>query len=163
MRRSRSSASHLVRSLLEHPDDEGCWAMADVWARCTATGGVLVNTFESLERPAVQALRQGSPVAAASPGGRCRRCTASARCSTERTAGRRGTTHECLGWLDARPERSLVFLCFGSKGAHSAEQLREIAVGLDRSTHRFLWVIRAPACNDEGHEGFLPEGFLRRT
>jgi hypothetical protein len=49
-------ASHLVRSLLEHTD-ERCRTLADVWARCTATGGVLVNTFESLERGVVQALR----------------------------------------------------------------------------------------------------------
>ncbi|CAD6223513.1 unnamed protein product [Miscanthus lutarioriparius] len=54
--------------------------------------------------------------------------------------------HECLAWLDEQPERSVVFLCFGSLGSatHSAKQLKEIAVGLERSGHRFLWVVQAP-------------------
>nr|CAD1834045.1 unnamed protein product [Ananas comosus var. bracteatus] len=48
--------------------------------------------------------------------------------------------HACLSWLDSRPERSVVFLCFGSLGAFSADQLRETALGLEWSGHGFLWV-----------------------
>lgn len=71
--------------------------------------------------------------------------------------------HECLAWLDAQPEKSVVFLCFGSRCTHSAEQLRDIAVGLDRSGHRFLWAVRAPAGTDGDLDVLFPEGFLERT
>nr|CAD1834098.1 unnamed protein product [Ananas comosus var. bracteatus] len=81
--------------------------------------------------------------------------------------------HACLAWLDARPERSVVFLCFGSMGAFSADQLRETALGLERSGHGFLWVVRSPPDPDPSKAfaprpepdlgALLPEGFLDRT
>jgi hypothetical protein len=85
-----------------------------------------------------------------------------------------GPRHECLAWLDAQPERSVVFLCWGSKGALPKEQLKEIAVGLERCGQRFLWVVRTPAGSDgpkryweqRGEadlDALLPEGFLERT
>ncbi|XP_020088376.1 anthocyanidin 5,3-O-glucosyltransferase-like [Ananas comosus] len=87
------------------------------------------------------------------------------------TRGGKSTGHECLRWLDAQPRGSVVFLCFGSLGVFTAEQLREIATGLERSGHRFLWVVRAsedphrlftrPAEPDLGR--VLPEGFVERT
>lgn len=164
-------ASHLVRELLEHPDDdELCKTMVDVWKRCTDGSGVLVNTFESLESPAVQALRDPRcvpgrvlpPVYCVGPliggdGG------TRAAAEQERAAE---TRHECLAWLDEQPENSVVFLCFGSRCAHSAEQLRGIAVGLERSGQRFLWSVRTPAGTDGGSENLgalFPEGFLQRT
>jgi len=169
-------ASHLVRELLEHPDDdELCRTMVDVWTRSTDGSGVLVNTFESLESPAVQALRDPRcvpgrvlpPVYCVGPlvigGGDG---TSSAAADQERAAQRR--RHECLAWLDAQPEKSVVFLCFGSRCAHSAEQLRDIAAGLDRSGQRFLWAVRTPpAGTDDGGleslDALFPEGFLERT
>ncbi|KAF8721085.1 hypothetical protein HU200_023501 [Digitaria exilis] len=154
-------ASHLVGELLEHPEeDEMCKAMVDVWCRNTgdATSGVLVNTFESLESAAVQALRDPRCV----PG----RTLPPIYCVGP-VVGADGTTssvserHACLAWLDAQPERSVVFLCFGSRGTHPPEQLREIAVGLDMSGHRFLWAVRTPAGENPG--AFVPEGFMERT
>ncbi|CAM0943031.1 unnamed protein product [Alopecurus aequalis] len=79
-----------------------------------------------------------------------------------------GEPHECLAWLDAQPLRSVVFLCFGSKGAFSATQLREIARGLESSGHRFLWAVRSPPeeqseVPEPDLERLLPTGFLERT
>ncbi|KAF7147876.1 hypothetical protein RHSIM_Rhsim03G0194900 [Rhododendron simsii] len=48
--------------------------------------------------------------------------------------------HECLRWLDSQPSRSVVFLCFGSMGLFKAEQLTEMAIGLEKSGHRVLLV-----------------------
>ncbi|CAD6333135.1 unnamed protein product [Miscanthus lutarioriparius] len=84
--------------------------------------------------------------------------------------GESGERHECLAWLDAQPKRSVVFLCFGSKGAFSAAQLQEIARGLESSGHRFLWVVRSPP-EEEGQSPepdpdlgrLLPAGFLERN
>ncbi|KAM0943759.1 putative UDP-glucuronosyl/UDP-glucosyltransferase [Dioscorea sansibarensis] len=64
--------------------------------------------------------------------------------------------HECMKWLDEQPEKSVVFLCFGSRGRVGEEQVREMAEGIERSGKRFLWVMK-------GLEGMLPEGFEERN
>ncbi|KAM0871398.1 hypothetical protein ACQ4PT_039416 [Festuca glaucescens] len=141
-------ASHLIKELLEHPEDELCKAMTNTWKRNTETMGVLVNTFESLESRAVQSLRD--PL-----------------CVPNRVL----PPVYCVGPL---PDRSVVFICFGSKGTLSAEQLKEIAIGLERSRQRFLWSVRTPAGSHdtkkylEVHpepdlDALMPEGFLERT
>ncbi|TVU39005.1 hypothetical protein EJB05_12406, partial [Eragrostis curvula] len=78
--------------------------------------------------------------------------------------------HECVRWLDAQPPASVVFLCFGSRGWMNTEQAREVADGLERSGHRFLWVLRGPPPDDSSRyptdadlDALLPEGFLSRT
>ncbi|KAG2263315.1 hypothetical protein Bca52824_070394 [Brassica carinata] len=82
-----------------------------------------------------------------------------------------GKQSEVLRWLDEQPERSVVFLCFGSMGGFNEEQTREIAVALERSGHRFLWSLRRgspdiltePPGDYENPEEVLPDGFLERT
>ncbi|KAI8564910.1 hypothetical protein RHMOL_Rhmol03G0219600 [Rhododendron molle] len=79
--------------------------------------------------------------------------------------------HECLRWLDSQPSRSVVFLCFGSLGLFKAEQLMEMAIGLEKGGHRFLWVVRSPPADGETKsilaepdlDVLLPNGFLDRT
>ncbi|XP_048227445.1 UDP-glycosyltransferase 88F4 isoform X3 [Ricinus communis] len=81
--------------------------------------------------------------------------------------------HDCLSWLDRQPRNSVVFLCFGSRGSFSRQQLKEIANGLERSGQRFLWVVknlpedeRSKTTEDMGDfdlESILPEGFLNRV
>uniref|UniRef100_A0A7N2RC44 Glycosyltransferase n=1 Tax=Quercus lobata TaxID=97700 RepID=A0A7N2RC44_QUELO len=76
------------------------------------------------------------------------------------------STSEALAWLDAQPSRSVVFLCFGSKGTFSEAQHEKIAHGLERSNQRFLWVVKSPkgSTSDQPQlEILLPEGFLERT
>ncbi|EEE64436.1 UDP-glycosyltransferase 88F5 [Oryza sativa Japonica Group] len=170
-------ASHLFSQFLEHPESQVYKAMMNVSRRMNAqcSKGFLVNTFESLEPRVVNALRDsrchhGGP---ALPPFYC------IRPLVEKADERRDRAerHECLAWLDRQPERSVVFLCFGSTGAgsHSVEQLREIAVGLEKSGQRFLWVVRAPrvAIDDDDDsfnpraepdvDALLPAGFLERT
>lgn len=161
-------ASHLINVLLEHPEDEMCKAMTNICKRNTETMGVLVNTFESLESRAVQSLmgpfcvpsRNLPPIYCVGP-------LVGKGAKDEDKA-------ECLEWLDAQPDRSVVFLCFGSVGTLSAEQLKEIAVGLERSGQRFLWSVRKPAGSDGPKklwevrpepdlDALLPQGFLERT
>ncbi|CAO2178368.1 unnamed protein product [Urochloa humidicola] len=166
-------ASHLIRELLEDPEDELCKTLMRIWQRNTDTQGVLVNTFYSLESRALQAFRDPlcvpgtvlPPVYSVGPlvgkGGNKGKEEAAER-------------PECLAWLDAQPERSVVFLCWGSKGSLSEKQIKEIATGLENSGQRFLWVVRTPAGSD-GPERYLeqrpepdldalmPEGFLERT
>ncbi|KAG7986873.1 hypothetical protein I3843_03G104500 [Carya illinoinensis] len=78
---------------------------------------------------------------------------------------------EIMKWLDDQPPSSVVFLCFGSRGSFVEPQLKETALGLERSGHRFLWSVRLPSRDDglakptdaENLEEILPPGFLERT
>ncbi|XP_065871503.1 probable UDP-glucosyl transferase 73B6 [Euphorbia lathyris] len=68
--------------------------------------------------------------------------------------------HECLRkWLNSKKPNSVVYLSFGTLSYLSADQMKEIAIGLESSGKDFVWsVIR------ESHEkDWLPEGFEERT
>jgi hypothetical protein len=146
--------------------------MTNTWKRNTETMGVLVNTFESLESRAVRSLRDPLCV----PG----RILPPIYCvgplvgegAKDDDGG--GARNECLSWLDSQPDRSVVFLCFGSKGTLSADQLKETAFGLEKSGQRFLWPVRTPAGShgakkylevrsEPDLDALMPEGFLERT
>ncbi|KAM3336559.1 hypothetical protein ACQJBY_030522 [Aegilops geniculata] len=164
-------ASHLIKELLEHPEDEMCKAMMNIWKRNTETMGVLLNTFESLESRAVQSLR--GPLCVPErilPPIYCVGPLVGKDAKDEEKVER----NECLEWLDLQPDRSVVFLCLGSKGTLSTEQLKEIAIGFERSGQRFLWSLRMPAgsdspekylegCPEPELDALLPQGFLERT
>jgi hypothetical protein len=45
-------------------------------------------------------------------------------------------------WLDSKPSRSVVYVCFGSLAHVSDAQLDELALGLEASGMVFLWVER---------------------
>ncbi|XP_061349856.1 hydroquinone glucosyltransferase-like [Gastrolobium bilobum] len=81
---------------------------------------------------------------------------------------------ECLRWLDEQPRGSVIFICFSSGGTLSSAQIDELALGLEMSEQRFLWVVKSP--NDkvanasyfiaDSHSDpfdFLPKGFVERT
>ncbi|GJM99740.1 hypothetical protein PR202_ga16869 [Eleusine coracana subsp. coracana] len=160
-------ASHLMPSFLLDPEDDMFRTMISVLKRCTGTDGILVNTFQSLESRAVQTLSRDDlqcvpgrvlpPVYCVGP-----LVSEGACCILEEGGADR---HECLTWLDAQPELSVVFICFGSLGLISAEQLREIAIGLGKPGQRFLWSVRKPVGTDDSRnlDAFLPKGFLEQT
>jgi len=159
--------SHLSDKLLGNPGSEAKKVGLNMMRRIQETKGILANTFVSLEARAVKAL--GDP--------RWFPTMPPLYCVGPLVAGYSEATerHECLKWLDEQPDHSVVFLCFGSLGTgnHSEAQLKEIAAGLERSGHRFLWVVRAPShddlekpsdpCADPDLDALLPEGFLGRT
>uniref|UniRef100_A0ACD5T8B0 Uncharacterized protein n=1 Tax=Avena sativa TaxID=4498 RepID=A0ACD5T8B0_AVESA len=154
-------ASHLFGDIFDHPESDICKATVASLHGISEADGILVNTFESLDAPAVAALgdprclpgRVMPPVYCVGP------FVGAAQTSKQQQQ------HECLSWLDGQPDHSVVFLCFGSAGHnHSEEQVKEIAVGLENSGHRFLWVVRAPFSDDPGTiNAGLPNGFLERT
>ncbi|WCJ29025.1 UDP-glycosyltransferase 88B1 [Euphorbia peplus] len=126
------------------------------------SAGIIVNTFEFLEPKAVKAVEEGkcTPYHASSPPIYC----VGPLLFTDGIKEQ----HESLVWLDSQPNRSVVFLCFGSQGTivPSARQLKEIAIGLEKSEIRFVWVIRNPPEEDGEEpnlEKLLPEGFLERN
>lgn len=132
------------------------------------SSGIIVNSFVQLEQRAVDNLRDGKcvtdgptpPIYLIGP------LIASGNQVDP-------NENECLKWLKSQPSKSVVFLCFGSMGVFKKEQLKEIAIGLERSGVRFLWVVRNPPSDDEKEsssgakefdlDDILPEGFLTRT
>ncbi|OWM68669.1 hydroquinone glucosyltransferase [Punica granatum] len=128
--------------------------------------GIMVNSFEGLEGETMKALREMQqagmpPVYAVGP-----------LVNMEPSTNADGA--ECLKWLDEQPQGSVLYVSFGSGGTLSSKQMAELALGLEMSEQRFLWVARTPsdkAANasyftvhgkDEAFD-FLPEGFLERT
>ncbi|KAM3383476.1 hypothetical protein P3S68_009051 [Capsicum galapagoense] len=52
------------------------------------------------------------------------------------------TRHECLEFLDKQDGNSVIFISFGRTTTFSQQQVNEIALGLERSNHKFIWVLR---------------------
>ncbi|KAJ6807187.1 anthocyanidin 5,3-O-glucosyltransferase [Iris pallida] len=157
-------ADHMPVPMLDR-DDPVYEGLLYLSRRLREAEGYIVNTLEDLEPRAVAAISDG-----ALPPNFCVGPLVQPR---DRGSSRGGP--ECLAWLDAQPEKSVVFLCFGSVGLLSSEQLKETATGLERSGQRFLWVVRSPPGGGDGSdrpfeappepdlERILPGGFLERT
>ncbi|KAJ4723798.1 Glycosyltransferase [Melia azedarach] len=60
-----------------------------------------------------------------------------------------------LNWLNSKPDRSVVFVSFGSLACLSDKQMEELAWGLKKSAFHFLWVTR-----DSKETSKLPHGFV---
>uniref|UniRef100_A0ACD6A9C6 Uncharacterized protein n=1 Tax=Avena sativa TaxID=4498 RepID=A0ACD6A9C6_AVESA len=54
----------------------------------------------------------------------------------------------CLEWLDAHPDRSVVYVAFGSFTIFDPRQFRELAEGLELAGRPFLWVVRPDFTSD---------------
>ncbi|XAR71684.1 hypothetical protein NMG60_11018069 [Bertholletia excelsa] len=156
---------------LQDRNDQAYELFLDAAIHLPKSAGIVVNTFELLEARALKAIREGlcvtdqatPPIYSIGP-----------LIAGKEREGNDGGSHECLAWLDSQPRQRVVFLCFGSMGLLSAKQIKEIAMGLDRSEQRFLWVVRSPPATEEQRRRFvappeadlgelLPEGFLERT
>ncbi|PHT52343.1 hypothetical protein CQW23_06805 [Capsicum baccatum] len=77
------------------------------------------------------------------------------------------TRHESLAFLDKQDVNSVIFVSFGSTTTLSQEQINELALGLEQSNHRFIWVLRkgekAEKLKEEDGKIELPEGFEERV
>jgi hypothetical protein len=77
-----------------------------------------------------------------------------------------GARPEVLQWLDKQPSKSVIYIALGSETPLTAENLHELAWGLELAGVRFLWAFRKPTGisapgTDVGE--LLPAGFEART
>lgn len=161
-------ASHIAKPLMDR-DDAAYQGFLRASTYLCRSQGIIVNTCRSLEPRALDAVGDGlcTPPGLPTPPVYC----IGPLVKQEEVGVKRGG--ECLAWLDSQPKGSVVFLCFGSLGLFSAKQIREIAMGLEASGQRFLWVVRSPPSDDPAKKfektpepdlnALLPEGFLDRT
>ncbi|GFP85295.1 anthocyanidin 3-o-glucosyltransferase 5 [Phtheirospermum japonicum] len=130
--------------------------------------GILLNTCEDLEHKTLQAFRDNDmwrsiikiPVNPIGP--------------LRRPVEPMEENSDVIGWLDRQPNESVIFVSFGSGGMLSAEQITELAWGLELSQQRFVWVVRPPTRGNvddaffsigsglDGTPNYLPDGFLTR-
>ncbi|KAG2713436.1 hypothetical protein I3760_04G176700 [Carya illinoinensis] len=118
-----------------HREDPGYHYFLDLGSRLPKLKGIIVNTFDSLEPHAIKAIADGA-------------------CFPKDVV---------LAPLHSI--RSVVFLCFGSRGKFSEAQLERMAYGLEMSNQRFLWVVKSPdqgSITEPDLEVLLPKGFLER-
>jgi len=94
--------------------------------------GVLVNSFLEMETGPIRAFedeeRGYPPLYPVGPIVQTGTATAAST-----------TGLECLTWLDKQQDGSVLYVCFGSGGTLSQEQMKELAYGLELSKHKFLW------------------------
>ncbi|KAK2650105.1 hypothetical protein Ddye_017594 [Dipteronia dyeriana] len=130
--------------------------------------GLLINTFVDLEPEAIKSLQGGydhqpgfPPIYPIGP-----------LVQDGSSGGANGS--ECIKWLDDQARDSVLYVSFGSGGTLSQAQLIELALGLELSEQKFIWVLKSPddksarasffsAQSNTDPFGFLPLGFLERT
>ncbi|KAL4378983.1 hypothetical protein GQ457_02G005680 [Hibiscus cannabinus] len=153
-------------SIMFRPDSEAVTFVVNIAKGLREMRGILVNTFSELESYAIDSLSndklQIPPVYPVGP-----------ILDLAGSSGTHSNYDTIMWWLDEQPPSSVVFLCFGSMGSFSVEQVTEIANALEKSGHRFLWALRRLGEQVEGVRGnptdyenvadVLPEGFLDRT
>jgi hypothetical protein len=144
----------------------GYISMVNHGRKCKEATGILVNTFHELESHAFSSfLADGiPPVYGVGP-----LINLKGQINSEANEAEHAKISK---WLDDQPPSSVVFLCFGSWGSFGAPQLKETALALERSGHRFIWSIRlesppgekvATPSDGPNLEEVLPVGFLERT
>ncbi|CAN4089885.1 unnamed protein product [Withania somnifera] len=73
----------------------------------------------------------------------------------------------CLEWLNKQPPRSVLYVCFGTTTSFSYREIKELAIGLEQSNQKFIWVLRDADRGDiftrEARRVELPEGFEERV
>lgn len=128
--------------------------------------GILVNSFMELEEKAVKAMMEGNNPNVFMVGPILQNVY-----DCENTEN----DSSCLEWLDKQTTKSVVFVSFGSGATLSQNQMNELALGLELSCQKFLWVVREPndlasgnyfgssSSKEKDPLSFLPKGFLERT
>ncbi|KAH7844896.1 hypothetical protein Vadar_032768 [Vaccinium darrowii] len=75
--------------------------------------------------------------------------------------------HNCLEWLDKQTPKSVLYVSFGTTTSMGDEQIKELALGLEQSKQKFIWILRDADKGDifvgEEKRAPLPEGYVERV
>ncbi|KAL0922637.1 hypothetical protein M5K25_006638 [Dendrobium thyrsiflorum] len=124
--------------------------------------GILINTFPALETEVLTAFNSGQivpglpPVIAVGP------LPPLGNLAEKQSPG----ASQAMRWLDEQPERSVMYVSFGSRTALPTEQIRELGAGLEMSGCRFLWVVKSTKVDREETgeiEELVGKGYLGRV
>ncbi|KAJ3673603.1 hypothetical protein LUZ60_005595 [Juncus effusus] len=119
--------------------------------------GVVVNTFYELEPEYCNIHRAVDAKQAYYAGPYSLSNGADMANSIQRGGDTTEVANQCITWLDAQKEASVIFICFGSYSRFPTIQLHELAIGLEKSGQPFIWVVRGT--KTEGHDQSMPDGW----
>ena len=131
--------------------------LARVVAAVDASAGLILNTFDALERRELEKLRRDLtlPVFDIGPLHMFSPAAESSLLRQDRS---------CLEWLDRRPPASVLYVSVGSLACMSPRDLVETAWGIAGSGVPFLWVVRPGLVAAAGTTATrLPQGFEEAT
>ncbi|KAL6899292.1 hypothetical protein ACP4OV_005950 [Aristida adscensionis] len=133
--------------------------------RLESAAAVVVNTFDELERPALDAMRAVNPaVYTVGPLASLAGDVVPAGGPLDAVSPSLWPEDDgCVAWLAGRRPRSVVYVNFGSVTVMSGRELAEFAWGLAGSGHDFLWVVRPDVVRGGGAATTLPPGFVEAT
>ncbi|XP_022147323.1 hydroquinone glucosyltransferase-like [Momordica charantia] len=131
--------------------------------------GIFLNSFPKLDAGAINALQFAEPGKRTPP-----IYPIGPLVKIDSTGNDELGAEKCLNWLDEQPTGSVLFVSFGSGGTLSSHQINELALGLENSGQRFIWVVRNPSDKEADASffsvhsendplSFLPEGFVERN
>jgi len=150
-----------VRDLMVFLGDDDRGSLRELLARAVTavkvSSGLILNTFDALERRELEGLRRdlAVPVFDIGPLHKFSPAGDSSLLRQDRS---------CLEWLDARAPASALYVSFGSLACMSPRDLVETAWGIAGSGVPFLWVVRPGMVRGSAHqEQELPEGFETAT
>jgi hypothetical protein len=147
-----------VRDLILIGDDEGGQVRKLIAHAVTAvkiSRGLVLNTFDALERPELEGLRRDLAVPVFDIGPLHKFAPAGDSSLLRQD-------WSCLEWLDRWPPESVLYVSFGSLACMSSRDLEETAWGIAASGVPFLWVVR-PGLVRGCAEHHLPDGFGAAT
>ncbi|XP_020681997.1 7-deoxyloganetic acid glucosyltransferase-like [Dendrobium catenatum] len=120
-------------------DNEKLQLLACNSASATPSKGLILNTSNSLEAPILSKIRSLYPnTYAIGP----LHALVESITSSSVSASLLAEDRSALSWLDSLPDRSVVYVSFGSIALLMEEEFMEFWNGLVNSGHLFLWVVR---------------------
>ncbi|XP_051177524.1 UDP-glycosyltransferase 76C2 [Lolium perenne] len=140
----------------KYPNQEMANKILDIATETTTnSSGIVINTFEALEIPELEALREelassGVNVFAIGPLHKLSTIgDASSLLEQDRS---------CIEWLDKQAEGTVLYVSFGSVVPVHRDDFNEVAWGLANSGKPFLWVVRHGLIIGS-QDTELPDGF----
>ncbi|KAM6598684.1 hypothetical protein CsatA_018293 [Cannabis sativa] len=118
-----------------------------------ASSGIIWNTFEELEQPALDLIANqlSIPMFPIGPFHKYNLAYSSSSFLVE--------DQSSISWLNTQPPNSVIYVSFGSVAVLSETEFLEIAWGLANSNLPFLWVVRPRSIHGSEWLELLPNGF----
>ena len=131
------------------------------------TNGIILNTFEDLEGPILTKIRSQYskiyPIGPLHAHLKYRLGKENQALSNNSSSSLWEVDQGCISWLDQKPNKSVVYVSFGSIATLTSDQLMEIWAGLVGSNYYFLWVIRPNVIFGDGLDSPTPDELLEGT
>ncbi|KAK4785438.1 hypothetical protein SAY86_002127 [Trapa natans] len=127
---------HLPSLFRLYSESDGHWEhIKDGMVANTSSYGCIFNSFECLEGPYMEHLKRKighDRVYGVGP---------LSLVGLDSGPSRYDPCDTVFQWLDGCPDRSVLYVCFGSQKALNMDQMEALASGLEKSGVRFIWVV----------------------